>query len=149
MRVRVAGPDAARLSAALASAGLEIAHDAATLVHVTLRGPDLDGIEDAITDWVVEARRAAGGDGDVVTVVGDALIDGADVAACAVGHGLVSATRAYAMERERARGVGNVVVADPERLDAAAVTTAFLVVQRTLSGDVLHSGDRRHGRQRL
>lgn len=152
MRVRLAGPDAARLSAALTAAGFDVAEDAATVIHVTLSPPDLDGIEDAITGWAVEARRAAVQDGDVITVLADALIDGEDVAACSAGHGLVSATRAYAMQRERAGDVGNVVVMNPGdhgKLDAAAATVAFLVAQRALSGEVLHTGDRRHGRQRL
>lgn len=147
-RVRVTGPDAAGTVRALAGAGVAVDDEAPTAVHVALAAPTLEELEDALADWVDVAREAAARDGDVVTIVADALLDGDDVAGCALGHGLVAATRAYAMERERAGGVANLVAADPDDLGRAIAAVAWLVRDRVPSGDVIRAGARAHGRQR-
>lgn len=147
--MRLVGPDAEALAAPLAAAGFEADDAAATAVHVTLSGVVLDELEDALAGWVVHAREAAARDGDVVTVVADHLLDGEDVAGCGLGHGLVAATRAYAMERARAGGVGNVVATATEDLAPAVASVVWLLRERALSGEVLRAGARPHGRQRL
>lgn len=146
--IRLVGADAEALRSALEDVGLRSVQDAATAVHVALTAPPLADLEDALAVWADIARQAAGRDGDVVTVVGDALLDGDDVAGCALGHGLVAARRAYAMERARAGGTGNVVAAGTD-IAAAASAVAWLVRERVPSGDVLRAGARSHGRQRL
>lgn len=148
MRARLTGPGADVVVAALRERGVEVDDQAAALVYAALEAPALDDLEDALTDWIDRAREAADRDGDVVTVVADELVEGDDPAGTALGHGLISATRSYAMERERYGSVANVVVADPEDPAAAAATVAFLLEQRALSGDVLAAGSKRHGRQR-
>lgn len=146
-RVRITGSQA--MHDALAGAGIGADETGATAVHVVLTAPDLADLEDALAAWVHVARQAADRDGDVVTVVADGLLDGDDVAGCALGHGLVAATRAYAMERARSGGAASLVAADPGDLGPAAATVAWLVRERTISGEVLRTGARPHGRQRL
>ena len=148
MNARVTGPGARDVEAELRERGVEHDDGAEALVWVAVEAPSLDDLEDMLTEWVDRARDAAERGGDVVTVVADGLIEGDDPAGAALGHGLVSATRSYAMERERYGSVANVVVTDPDDPGAAAATVAFLLEQRALSGDVLASGAKRHGRQR-
>lgn len=149
LQVRLAGPDAARFATALGAVQVEGTADAVNVVYVALRPPDLDGLEDALAGWVDAAREAAAFGGDVVTVIADALLDSDDVAGCAYGHGLLAATRAFAMERERDGGIGNAVAADPGALQQAASTVAWLLRDRAVSGELLRAGARGHGRQRL
>lgn len=148
VRARVVGPDAEALAAVLETAGVDPSGEAGAVVHVTLTAAGVDGLEDALTAWVDAARDAAAFGGDVVTVVGEGLLDGDDAGALALGHGLVSATRAYAMERERSGEVGNVVVARLDALDRAASAVLWLLRDRVLSGEVVQAGTPRHGRQR-
>lgn len=149
VHVRVGGPDGQRLASVLRDAGVDVDPNAATLVHATFSAPALDALEDALAGWIEAARDVAAFGGDIVTVVGDALLDGDDPAALALAHGLLSATRAYAMERERSGELANLVAADPGALDRAASTVAWLVRERAVSGELLQAGARRHGRQRL
>lgn len=149
MRARLTGPAAPALAGALAAAGVTGADDAASTVYVVADPVVLDDLEDALAAWIAAARETAARDGDVVTVVADALLDGDDVAGCALGHGLLAATRAYAMERERDGGVGNVVAGDPTEPGAIAATVAWLLEQRIPSGELIRAGARTHGRQRL
>ncbi len=147
MSARIVGPGAARLRAALR--GVAVDDGAATVVYVALEAPDLDGLEDALTAWVDAARDAAAFGGDIVTVVADDLLDSDDVAGCAYGHGLVAATRAFAMEREREGAVANVVAVDPSQLDRASSAVAWVLRDRAVSGEVLRAGAPTHGKQRL
>lgn len=144
----VAGPDAGRLMGALDAAGVDAVDEDAPLVWVQFTGTELDGLEDALTAWWQAARTAAEAGTDLVTVVADRLVDGEDVAGAALAHGLVAATRAWAMERDFKDGVGNIVVAG-DALEGAAHTVRHLVEHRAVSGDVLTTGTPRHGRQRL
>ena len=146
---RLMGPGAARLSPALEAAGVPVDEEPGTVVYAALDAPDLDGLEDALAAWVDAARDAAAFGGDIVTVVADHLLDSDDVAGCAYGHGLVAATRAFAMERERDGAVANVVAADPAQLERAAATVAWLLRDRAVSGEVLRAGAPTHGKQRL
>jgi len=148
MAAQLAGPDADRLRPALTDLGLDV-DPPGPLIYVRLGGTTMADLEDTLTSWFLDAQAAASDNRDVVTVISDELVDGDDVAGCALGHALISGTRAWAMERNREGNIGNVVVACPEELTGAAATVAWLIESRAVSGEVLHAGRRRHGRQRL
>lgn len=147
--VRVVGDGPLR--AALDAAGVDVtdAEDAA-LVQLVGAVQGVDAVEDALAGWVAQARRAAAEAQHVVSVVGRDLLYGDDPAALAVGHGVVAATRAYAMEGARGGCSAAVLVTDdtPEAADRAAAWIRLAVHTGPPGGDVVHLGAAPHGKLR-
>ena len=147
--VRRTGRADGALDAALEAAGVTIT-DApdATLVHRLDDVPDLDGLTPTLTAWAAQARTTTGSGGDVITVVDADGFDSADPAPAMLAHGIVAATRARAMERERPGTRANLVVvgADVEAAEVAD-TIAWLLRATSTTAQIVTLGAARHGRQ--
>lgn len=142
--LRVDDDGVTALEAALATAGLATG-DTGPLVAILDAPVEPGDVADVLASWIGVARAAMVRDADVVTLLSDDHLEGDDVGRLSVGHGLISATRAYGFEGQRAGRRANVVVGPPE--DAMEVV-AFLLGSGSLSGQVLLAGDPHHGRQR-
>lgn len=140
--VRVAEPD--EVEAALATADLA-AGDAGPLVAVLDAEVAPGEVSTVLADWIAAARDAMEREVDLVTILSDDHLDGADVGRLSVGHGVIGATRSWAFEGERAGRLANVVVGP---LDTAVEAAAFLLRSGTSSGQVVATGNPRHGLQK-
>lgn len=138
--------DEAAVLAALADHGLERADDG-PLVAVVDHPVAADAVAAVLGRWIAALRPAMAAGVDVVTVLDDAHLDGADVGRMSVGHGVVAGCRAYAFEGRRAGVAANVVVG-PVTADATLRTAAWVLEAGTLAGQVLLTGEQLHGRQR-
>lgn len=136
--------DPGEVEAALAAADLAPG-DEGPLVAVLGAAVAPDQVAEVLAGWISAARDAMERDVDVVTVLSDDHLDGDDVGLLSVGHGVIGAARSWGFEGDRAGLVANVVVGP---LDTALPAAAFLLDARSSSGQVLMTGDPRHGLQK-